>query len=51
MGLYPWCMLEFTTYHFDFTDCIQPCSSLLEAHRRVLELELVCKDLTVYLPG
>jgi hypothetical protein len=51
MGLYPWCMLEFTTYHFDFTDGIQPCSSLLEAHRRVLELERVCKDLTVFLAG
>ena len=53
MALYPWNFLECTRYDFNFQDgmhlSIHPSASILEAHRRVLELERACKDLTDYL--
>jgi hypothetical protein len=49
MALYPWNFLECTRYDFNFQDGIHPSASILEAHRRVLELERACHDLTDYL--
>ena len=53
MALYPWNFLECTRYDFNFQDgmhlSIHPSASILEAHRRVLELERTCHDLTDYL--
>jgi hypothetical protein len=49
MALFPWTSLECTRYDFALQDGIHPSGSLLEAHRRVLELERVCHDLTDYL--
>ena len=53
MALYPYTLLECTIYDFDFSDggvqYIHPCASVVEAHRRVIELERVCFDLTNYL--
>ena len=49
MALYPWCTLEWTKYNFLFSEGVDPSASLLEAHRRVLENERVCRDLTHYL--
>jgi hypothetical protein len=53
MALYPWTFLECTRYDFTFNfeegTIIHPSASIIEAHRRVLELERVCSDLTDYL--
>ena len=49
MALFPWTSMECIRYDFDFQDQIHPSASVLEAHRRALQLERVCHDLTDYL--
>jgi hypothetical protein len=53
MALYPWNSPECIRYDFDFTEegaiCIHPSASVFEVHRRVIELERTCHDLTDYL--